>query len=312
MSSLLLAHPDREKPRTALAAARSQAGVTALFGAAAALAWWWTAERMAGMDAGPGTPLGTLGWFTGVWVVMMAAMMLPSLAPTAAARASSTRAAAVPSTSSGTARAAAGGLGHAVLFAVGYLLVWTAVGVTVYAVFAIASDLLAAQLAWNTAGRWVAGGVVALAAAYELTPLKAACLARCGSPRAFAPPAPREGSTGALLAGAHNGCWCLGCSGALMAALFALGAMSLIWMALLAGLIALEKLAPLPWQRAAVALTSVLLLALAIAMLAAPRDVPGLVVPGGPMHRMGAPAPTHTMHTMGSLTHMTAVPMHSH
>jgi hypothetical protein len=54
---------------------------------AAGLAWWWTVERMAGMDMGPGTGLRTLGWFAGVWVVMMAAMMLPSLAPGAAAEA---------------------------------------------------------------------------------------------------------------------------------------------------------------------------------------------------------------------------------
>ena len=49
------------------------------------------AERMAGMDAGPGTSLGTLGWFTGAWAVMMAAMMLPSLAPTAEAYATVAR-----------------------------------------------------------------------------------------------------------------------------------------------------------------------------------------------------------------------------
>jgi hypothetical protein len=54
-------------------------GLVAALLAAAALAWGLTADRMAGMDAGPGTALGSLGWFTGVW-----AMMLPSLAPTAA------------------------------------------------------------------------------------------------------------------------------------------------------------------------------------------------------------------------------------
>jgi predicted metal-binding membrane protein len=53
--------------------------------AIAGVAWWWTARRMAGMDAGPGTDLGTIGWFTGSWAVVMTAMMLPSLAPTLAA-----------------------------------------------------------------------------------------------------------------------------------------------------------------------------------------------------------------------------------
>jgi predicted metal-binding membrane protein len=68
----------------AFAAARSQIGlVAALFGVAG-LGWWWTVDRMQGMDNGPWTSLGTLGWFLGIWVVMMAAMMLPSVAPTMA------------------------------------------------------------------------------------------------------------------------------------------------------------------------------------------------------------------------------------
>jgi len=70
----------------AYAAARARAGLIALLLGLAALAWWSTAHRMAGMDAGPGTALGGLGWFVGVWVVMMAAMMFPSVAPTIALR----------------------------------------------------------------------------------------------------------------------------------------------------------------------------------------------------------------------------------
>src|ERR1035438_6039817 len=65
-------------------AMRRELGMVAALLAAAGLAWWSTAERMAGMNAGPGTALGSVGWFTGVWATMMAAMMLPSLAPTAA------------------------------------------------------------------------------------------------------------------------------------------------------------------------------------------------------------------------------------
>jgi predicted metal-binding membrane protein len=73
-----------------------------------------------------------------------------------------------------------------------------------------------------------------------------------------------------------------------MAGLFALGVMSVTWMALVAGLIALEK--TLPWRRAATWATAALLLVLAIAVAAAPGDVPGLVVPGGhqAMHAMSA------------------------
>ena len=65
-------------------AVRARLGIVALLFALAALAWCSTADRMAGMDAGPGTDLGTFGWFVGIWVVMMAAMMFPSVAPTVA------------------------------------------------------------------------------------------------------------------------------------------------------------------------------------------------------------------------------------
>ncbi len=69
------------RPPLAARAMRTELGIVAALLAAAGLAWWSTAERMAGMDAGPGTALGSVGWFTGVWATMMAAMMLPSLAP---------------------------------------------------------------------------------------------------------------------------------------------------------------------------------------------------------------------------------------
>ena len=73
------------------AAARARLGLILLLFALAAVAWWSTADRMAGMDEGPGTALGALGWFLGVWVVMMAAMMFPSVAPTVSLYARMTR-----------------------------------------------------------------------------------------------------------------------------------------------------------------------------------------------------------------------------
>ena len=66
------------------AASRSRLGLVAVLVGLAAAGWWWTAGEMQGMDAGPWTTLGTAGWFLGVWVVMMAAMMFPSVAPTVA------------------------------------------------------------------------------------------------------------------------------------------------------------------------------------------------------------------------------------
>src|SRR4051812_50041542 len=66
------------------AAARARLGLVAALFAIAAVGWTWTNREMRGMDAGPWTGLGSLGWFLGVWVVMMAAMMFPSVAPTVA------------------------------------------------------------------------------------------------------------------------------------------------------------------------------------------------------------------------------------
>ena len=78
-------------PGPAFAAVRVRLALVALLLALAAGAWWWTAHEMRGMDAGPWTALGALTWFLGVWVVMMAAMMFPSVAPTVALYARMTR-----------------------------------------------------------------------------------------------------------------------------------------------------------------------------------------------------------------------------
>src|SRR5262249_56278421 len=97
-------------------------------------------------------------------------------------------------------------------------------------------------LAWDRAGRWGAGATLLVAAAYELTPLKDACLGKCRSPLGFLVGEWRDGATGALRMGAMHGAWCVGCCWALMASLFALGVMSIAWMAVVAGLIAFENL----------------------------------------------------------------------
>jgi predicted metal-binding membrane protein len=261
---------DRRGLAPAFAAARARLGLIALLFALAAVAWWSTADRMAGMDEGPGTALGTLGWFLGIWVVMMAAMMFPSVAPTVSLYARMTR-----------RRSPAAPL----LFAVGYLLTWTAAGLLAYGLVDLGRTLLGDQLAWDNLGRWVAGGTLVVAAAYELTPLKDVCLTKCRSPLGFLLGSWRGGLPGALNMGARHGAWCVGCCWALMASLFALGVMSLVWMAFVAALIALEK--TLPWGRAATYTTAVLLLVLGVVLIAAPDAVPGLTVPGdGAMGKM--------------------------
>ena len=247
----------------AFAAARARLGlIAALFGLAA-VAWWSTADRMGGMDDGPGTDLGALGWFLGVWVVMMAAMMFPSVAPTVAlyARMARDRWPAAP-----------------FVFAAGYLVTWTAVGLLAYGLFEVGRGLLGGELTWDGAGRWLAGGTLIVAAVYELTPLKDVCLGKCRSPLGFLLGAWRDGVRGAFSMGARHGAWCVGCCWALMASLFALGVMSLAWMAFVAALIALEK--TLPWGRAVTWGTAAVLLVLGVALIAVPDAVPGMTIPG--------------------------------
>jgi hypothetical protein len=122
--------------------------------------------------------------------------------------------------------------------------------------------------------------VVLGAAVYQLTPLKDVCLRKCRSPLMFVLTAWRPGRAGALAMGIEHGAWCVGCCWALMAALFALGVMSIGWMALIAAFIALEKL--LPWRAVANRGIAIALAVLAIAIAAAPEDVPGLTLPDSP------------------------------
>jgi predicted metal-binding membrane protein len=145
-------------------------------------------------------------------------------------------------------------------------------------------------LAWDEAGRYVAGGAILAAAIYQLSPLKKRSLRRCRNPRAFVSEHWRPGSVGALRMGIEHGRVCVGSSGALMATLFALGVMSVGWMVLVGALLAAEKL--LPWKEVATRGIAVLLAVLAVAVAFAPEDVPGLTIPGSPaameaMERMG-------------------------
>ena len=245
------------------AAVRARLGLVVLLLVLAGLAWWASVNQMAGMNAGPGTDLGALGWFIGVWVVMMAAMMFPSVAPTVALYARMTR-----------LRSPL----RPLLFTAAYLVVWSAVGLLSYGINELGKTWFGAQLAWDAGGRWVAAAIIASAAVYELTPLKNICLAKCRSPLGFLIGNWRDGSTGAAVMGARHAAWCVGCCWALMAALFALGVMSLVWMAVIAAVIAAEK--TIPWRRTVLWSTTAILLSLAVMVAVAPHAVPGLVVPG--------------------------------
>ena len=240
------------------------------------VAWLVTNDRMGGMEAMPGMGLGGIGFYVTVWVVMMAAMMFPSVAPTVLMYdrlRGGHRARGKGAAADGTA-----------LFVAGYLCVWTAAGLAAYGLFELVRAIDPAFLAWDEAGPYVAGGVIVAAAVYQLTPLKEACLVKCRSPMMFLAERWRHGRAGALELGLRHGAWCLGCCWALMAALFAVGVMSVGWMALIAAFIAGEKL--LPWPAAARRSVAVLLLALGLGVAFVPADVPGFAEPDGGTHDM--------------------------
>lgn len=242
-----------------------QAGLIAALVAIAAASWALTDDRMGGMDAGPGSDLGALGWFLVTWVVMMAAMMLPSVAPMVVAQARIRRERDEPAAVAATP-----------LFVAGYVLAWTVVGLLGYAFVEGVRALDLGFLSWDEGGPYVAGGIIVVAALYQLTAVKDACLRHCRESHTLA----RDwhaGPLGALRMGVEHGGFCIGCCWALMAALFALGIMSVGWMAFVAALIATEKL--VPWRGAARHGVAILLAVLGLAVAFVPEDVPGLTIP---------------------------------
>jgi predicted metal-binding membrane protein len=242
--------------------------LTTLLLGAALVAWIVTVERMRGMDGGPGTDLGGLGWFTGIWVTMMAAMMLPSVAP-------------MVLTYSRIAkhRAATGGrpLAAPWIFVAGYLLVWTVYGLAAYGLYRVVDAVAGSVLDWDRAGPWVAGAALAGAGLYQLTPLKEVCLKHCRTPFHFVLHGFREGRAGALRMGVEHGGYCVGCCWGLMVALFALGVMSLWWMAVVAAVIFAEKVTRVGVRFSRV--VAVALVAVGVWVAVAPDSVPGLTDP---------------------------------
>ena len=228
----------------------------------AAVAWFVTGDRMDGMASSPGADVGDLGFYVTVWVVMMAAMMFPSVAPTVLMYDRLRAGHGIPREATA-------------LFVAGYLATWTAAGLAAYAALELVSE--PSFLAWDEAGRPLTAAVLAAAAVYQLTPAKWACLTKCRSPMMFLAERWRPGRAGGLELGVRHGAWCLGCCWALMAALFAVGVMSVGWMALIAACIAAEKLLPNP--RLARYGVAALLAALAVGVAVAPADVPGFTEP---------------------------------
>ncbi len=278
-----------------------QLGALGLLVGLAAVAWVVSDLRMAGMDAGPGTDPGAFGFYISTWVVMMAAMMFPSIGPMV-----------LMYRNLHAGRRAQGqevGAGATGLFVTGYLALWAASGLLAYGALKGGRALDGGLLAWHRGGRWVAAGLLLAAAVYELTPLKDACLARCRSPLGFLVGSWRDGRGGALRMGVEHGAWCLGCCWLLMVGLFALGAMSITWMLVISILITVEKL--LPWRQVGTAFVAAVLAVLALGVAGAPADVPALTIPGSPaaMRAMSAMGMSHSG-AMGMGTKHPPVLMH--
>src|SRR4051812_17550024 len=130
--------------------------MAALLGASL-LAWVVMVQRMRGMEAGPGTDLGGLGWYLGVWVSMTAAMMLPSAAPMVLAYSSFSR----------TRRSA--------IFVAGYLAAWTLFGLAAYGVYRLVAGAGIDWLRWERGGPYPAGPAPPAAGPPPLPPLQEGC-----------------------------------------------------------------------------------------------------------------------------------------
>ncbi len=168
-----------------------------------------------------------------MWMVMMTVMMLPAVLPWLWGFVALSR-----DREAGTIRPA-----WVALFALGYVVVWTGFSVG-------AASLQLGIRSWGAleayiGGTATAGGVLLIGAGlYQVTPAKAACLEHCRTPLSYFLTHWRNGPVGAFKMGLSHGAFCVGCCWALMLSGFALGVMSLVWMAALTAIIGIETLAP--------------------------------------------------------------------
>lgn len=220
-------------------------------------AWLWVLLAWGDMGAMPGTMGRGLVAFDGMWTVMMAAMMLPATAPVASLYARSITSRRAP---------------RMAMFTGGYLAVWAAAGLPAYA---LAAGTGRAADGAPAAGTAAAIAIFAVNGAYQLSPLKDRCLARCRTPIGLMVRyASWRGATRDLRAGAHHGVLCLACCWTLMAVLAALAMMNLWAMVGLTAVVAIEKATP--FGSAFSRLAGMASLALAVAVFWVPALAPGL------------------------------------
>ncbi len=211
---------------TAIRPQRLTATASALLLGAAA-AWVGLVAVARDMGAVPGTMGLGLDAFVGVWALMIAAMMLPSVTPFALLYARTI-------TDRRAVRVSA--------LIAGYLVVWTAAALPAYGVAWLADRAVDGHRGAATA---LAVAIFAMCGAYQLTPLKDRCLAHCRSPLGFVLKlGAHRGRARDLYAGVYHGAFCLACCWGVMALLVAFGLMNLVAMVVLTAVVLAEKAAP--------------------------------------------------------------------
>jgi len=158
------------------------------------------------------------------------------------------------------------------VFVAGYLVIWVVAGILADLVYLAARAGVDRLRAGSDAVPLIGGGILVLAGLYQCSPLKFVCLSHCRSPFHFMLHGWQEGRRGALRMGASHGIYCLGCCWGIMAVLFVVGLMNLVWMAVLSLLIVVEKLAL--WGVTVGRLMGVLFIALGVFMAARPQLFP--------------------------------------
>ena len=259
-------------PISSPAGQRRLAAVVVL-GALAVVAWIASVDRMNAMSMGSRFSVGSLGFFVVLWVLMMAAMMFPSVWPVVAMHTF------VISRRAGTERSP----GRSTAFVGGYLGAWTAFGLLAFGLLWVARSAGLDSLSDDELARYGVAPIALAAAVYQGVPLKRVCLKHCRGPLSFFVEHWREGLRGAMRMGLRHGAYCVGCCWLLMAVLLALGVMSITWMAVVSVAIAVEKLAPRRWTSFASGALTVGLVAVAVVGLARPSWLPGV---GAGMGRM--------------------------
>jgi predicted metal-binding membrane protein len=224
---------DRQVMAVGLAAVTALAWVYLVRSAAAMNAASMEAQMHAAMGMAMTQYWGLVDWLNLflMWAIMMVAMMVPSAAPVMLLVLGTYR-----RRNDRQARASAS------MFVAGYLLAWTTFSAVVSAlqVALHQAALLAADMRIGAAT--LAGVVMLLAGLYQWLPVKEACLAQCRSPLGLISRYWREGPAGGLSMGVRHGLYCVGCCWLLMALLFVVGVMNLVWVGAIAGLVFLEKL----------------------------------------------------------------------